>query len=94
LLSNTDDHRTPLLVSALRLSYFTVGWNGIAGASALVASIVAGSPALAAFALNALLDSSASLVLVWRFRTEQRDRLPPNVWNDGRTDGSQRRWWL
>ena len=65
MLSNTDDRRTPLLVSALRLSYFTIGWNGVAGASALVASIVASSPALAAFALNALLDSSASVVLVW-----------------------------
>ena len=75
MLSNTDDRRTPLLVSALRLSYFTIGWNGVAGVSALVASIVASSPALAAFALNALLDSSASVVLVWRFRTEQRD--PP-----------------
>lgn len=73
MLSNTDDRRTPLLVSALLLSYFTIGWNGVAGASALVASIVASSPALAAFALNALLDSSASVVLVWRFRTEQRN---------------------
>jgi divalent metal cation (Fe/Co/Zn/Cd) transporter len=73
LLSTPDDRRARLLKSALRLSYFTVAWNGIAGAAALVASVVASSPALAAFALNALLDSSASVVLVWRFRTEQRD---------------------
>jgi divalent metal cation (Fe/Co/Zn/Cd) transporter len=73
LLSTPDDHRARLLNSALRLSYFTVAWNGIAGAAALVAAVVASSPALAAFALNALLDSSASVVLVWRFRTEQRD---------------------
>ena len=33
------------------------------------------SLALAAFALNALLDSLASSVLVWRFRKEQRDPL-------------------
>ncbi len=65
--------RFPLLKSALRLSYFTVVWNGSTGAAALVAAVIAGSPALAAFALNALLDSSASIVLVWRFRTEQRD---------------------
>ena len=32
-----------------------------------------GSLALAAFALNALLDSSASVVLVWRFRKERVD---------------------
>jgi divalent metal cation (Fe/Co/Zn/Cd) transporter len=73
LLSTPDDRRARLLKSALRLSYFTVVWNGIAGAAALVAAVVASSPALAAFALNALLDSSASVVLVWRFRTEQRD---------------------
>ena len=45
----------------------------MAGVGALVAALVASSPALAAFALNALLDSSASVVLVWRFRTERRD---------------------
>jgi divalent metal cation (Fe/Co/Zn/Cd) transporter len=73
LLSNPDDRRTGLLTSALRLSYFTVTWNGIAGATALAAAVVASSPALAAFALSALLDSSASMVLVWRFRTERRD---------------------
>jgi divalent metal cation (Fe/Co/Zn/Cd) transporter len=65
--------RTRLLTSALQLSYFTIAWNGAAGASALVAAVIASSPALAAFALNALLDSSASAVLVWRFRTEQHD---------------------
>ena len=32
-----------------------------------------GSLALAGLALTALLDSSASVVLVWRFRTERRD---------------------
>lgn len=31
------------------------------------------SLAMAGFALNALLDSSASVVLVWRFRRERRD---------------------
>ena len=67
-----NDRRARLLKTALRLSYFTVAWNGIAGAAALVAAVLASSPALAAFALNALLDSSASVVLVWRFRTERR----------------------
>jgi divalent metal cation (Fe/Co/Zn/Cd) transporter len=73
LLSNPDDRRAPLLASALQVSYFTIAWNGVAGASALAAAIVANSPALAAFALNALLDSMASLILVWRFRTERGD---------------------
>jgi divalent metal cation (Fe/Co/Zn/Cd) transporter len=43
------------------------------GAAALVVSVLDGSLALAGFALNALLDSCASVVLVWRFRKEQRD---------------------
>jgi divalent metal cation (Fe/Co/Zn/Cd) transporter len=73
LLTNTDGSRARLLDSALALSYFTIVWNGTAGVSALAAAIVASSPALAAFALNALLDSAASLILVWRFRTERRD---------------------
>ena len=73
MLSNLDDRRARLLKTALSLSYFTVAWNGIAGAVALVAAVLASSPALAAFALNALLDSSASVVLVWRFRTERRN---------------------
>lgn len=73
MFSNPDDRRALLLVSALQLSYFTIAWNGVAGVSALAAAIIASSPALAAFALNALLDSSASLILVWRFRTERRD---------------------
>jgi divalent metal cation (Fe/Co/Zn/Cd) transporter len=73
LPSNRNGRRPRLLKSALRLSYFTVAWNGIAGGAALVAAVAASSPALAAFALNALLDSSASVVLVWRFRTEHRD---------------------
>ncbi len=35
--------------------------------------LTTGSLALAGFALNALLDSSASVVLVWRFRKERSD---------------------
>ena len=59
--------------SALRLSYFTIVWNGVVGATALVVGLTTGSLALAGFALNALLDSSASVVLVWRFRKERSD---------------------
>jgi divalent metal cation (Fe/Co/Zn/Cd) transporter len=39
----------------------------------LALALIAGSPATAGFALNALLDSSASVVLIWRFRREQND---------------------
>lgn len=65
--------RPALLASALRLSYFTIAWNGVVGTLALVVAFLDDSPALAGFALNALLDSSASVVLVWRFKRERRD---------------------
>jgi divalent metal cation (Fe/Co/Zn/Cd) transporter len=65
--------RASLLVSALRLSYFTIAWSGVVGTGALVVAFATASLALAGFALNALLDSSASVVLVWRFTREQRD---------------------
>ena len=65
--------RAALVASALHLSYFTIAWNGVVGAGAFVVSVFTGSLALAGFALGALLDSSASGVLVWRFRWERRD---------------------
>ena len=67
--------RASLLASALRLSFLTIGWNGAVGATALVVSVIDSSLALAGFALTALLDSSASMVLVWRFREELRDPI-------------------
>jgi len=68
-----DGERHSLLASALRVSYFTIVWNGVVGAAALLVGVTTGSLALAAFALNALLDSTASVVLVWRFRRERTD---------------------
>ena len=65
--------RSHLLVSALRLSFFTIAWNGVVGVAALIVSVIDGSLALGGFAFSALLDSSASAMLVWRFRKEQRD---------------------
>ena len=70
-LSSSD--RAELVVAALRLSYFTIAWNGAVGLAALVVSVIDGSLALAGLALTALLDSSASVVLVWRFRMERHD---------------------
>ena len=71
--SRSDLERHSRVGSALRLSYFTIVWNGVVGAIALVVGLTTGSLALAGFALNALLDSSASVVLVWRFRKERTD---------------------
>jgi divalent metal cation (Fe/Co/Zn/Cd) transporter len=65
--------RNSLLHSAVRLSYATIGWNGVVGASGLAFAVIAGSPATAGFALSALLDSSASVILISRFRRERSD---------------------
>ena len=75
-------------ISALRLSYFTIVWNGLVGAIALAVGLTTGSLALAAFALNALLDSSASVVLVWRFRKERDDPEAAEHFSAGRRHGS------
>jgi membrane protein implicated in regulation of membrane protease activity len=70
-----DVERPSLLASALRVSYFTIVWNGVVGAAALLVGVTIGSLALAAFALSALLDSTASVVLVWRFRRERSNSV-------------------
>ncbi len=65
--------RASLVAYAIRLSFLTIAWNAVVGVAALVSSIVSGSLALGGFALNMLIDTSASFVLVWRFTHESRD---------------------
>jgi divalent metal cation (Fe/Co/Zn/Cd) transporter len=59
--------------SALALSFATIAWNGLVGVAALAVAFGSGSLALAGFALNALVDSTASAVLVRRFRQEREN---------------------
>jgi divalent metal cation (Fe/Co/Zn/Cd) transporter len=61
------------LRSATVLSLLSVGWNTIVGIAAIVSALLTHSAALAAFGLNAAVDSVASVVLIWRFRIEGRD---------------------
>lgn len=56
---------------AARLCALTVGWNTIVGGAAVATAISSGSLSLIGFGINAVVDSSASAVLIWRFRTEQ-----------------------
>ncbi len=65
--------RAELVSYAIRLSYVTIGWNALVGAATLVSALLANSLSLGGFALNMLLDTSASAVLVWRFKKEERD---------------------
>jgi divalent metal cation (Fe/Co/Zn/Cd) transporter len=47
-----------------------VGWNTIVGGTAVATAVSTGSLSLIGFGINAVVDSSASAVLVWRFRAE------------------------
>jgi divalent metal cation (Fe/Co/Zn/Cd) transporter len=62
---------TSELRRAARLCALTVGWNLIVGGTAVATAVSIGSLALIGFGINAVVDSSASAVLVWRFRAEE-----------------------
>jgi cation diffusion facilitator family transporter len=56
---------------ALRLEYFTVGWNTLEGAIALTAGILAGSIALVGFGLDSYIEVASGAVLIWRLRKHE-----------------------
>ena len=57
---------------ALRLEYFTVGWNLVEAVLAIVAAGAASSVALLGFGLDSVVESLSAAVLIWRLRAEQR----------------------
>ena len=61
------DERT-LNRRALRLSYFTVGYNVVEGLASVAAGAVAGSVALVGFGLDSFVESLSGGVMIWRFR--------------------------
>jgi divalent metal cation (Fe/Co/Zn/Cd) transporter len=62
--------RHVLLKRAIALSLVSVVWNGIAGTAAVVFAFLSGSLALAGFGFDAVIDSAASVALIWRFTVE------------------------
>ena len=66
------DTRTTDLSRAIRLSVLSIAWSGVAGSIAVYAALVSGSLSLLGFGADAVIDSVASVVLVWRFRVEAR----------------------
>jgi divalent metal cation (Fe/Co/Zn/Cd) transporter len=73
ITKETKTRRT-LLQRGLRLEYLSLGWNGIAGTTAVVIGLSTASVALLGFGLDVAIDSLASLLLVWRFWQEVRGR--------------------
>ena len=60
------------LQRALRLSVISIVWSGVAGTIAVYAALVSGSLSLLGFGADAVIDSVASIVLLWRFTVEAR----------------------
>lgn len=73
-MNSSDATRTVLIGVGIRLLWITIGLNAAAGGTAVVVGLLSGSPALGGFGVNAAIDTAVSSVLVWRFRTERRDR--------------------
>jgi divalent metal cation (Fe/Co/Zn/Cd) transporter len=57
---------------ALSLSTLSILWSGIAGSIAIYAALASRSLSLLGFGVDAVIDSMASAVLVWRFLVESR----------------------
>lgn len=72
---------TTLHRKALRLSYFTIGYNVVECILALIAGALAGSIALVGFGLDSLVESLSGGVMIWRFSrheglsAEEEERL-------------------
>jgi divalent metal cation (Fe/Co/Zn/Cd) transporter len=61
-----------------RLEYFTIGWNVIEAAVAIISGIGAGSAALIGFGFDSAIESSSGAALLWRLQEgeqgEKRER--------------------
>lgn len=66
-----------LLRRGLRLEYATLGWNVIGLGVLAAAAIQAGSPALAGFGLDSLIEIFASVVVVWQLKGAHKEREAP-----------------
>src|SRR5438034_6146701 len=68
------DHHAAALRRAERLSGATVLWNLTVGGAAVATAVATGSLSLVGFGVNAVVDSSVSSLLVWRFRAAASGR--------------------
>ncbi|MGB9074924.1 MAG: cation transporter [Terriglobales bacterium] len=63
--------RAAAIHRGLNLEYFTVAWNLLEAAVALVSGAVAGSIALIGFGLDSLIEVSSGGVLLWRLHSDR-----------------------
>jgi divalent metal cation (Fe/Co/Zn/Cd) transporter len=69
--------RAGLLHKAVRLEWFTVGWNAVEAGVAILAGWMAGSIALVGFGLDSVIESLSGLVLLGRLSWERREMDRP-----------------
>ena len=62
--------RHALLQRALRLSLLSIALGALFGGTAVIVGLATDSLSLLGFGIDAAIDSVASVILVWRFRTE------------------------
>jgi len=60
---------------ALRLEYFTIGWNVLEAIVAIGAGVVAGSVALVGFGVDSGIEVISAVGLWWRLRTAGPDAM-------------------
>src|ERR1700676_1430830 len=62
--------RPAAVLRGRRLEYFTVVWNTLEGAVAVVAGIVAGSISLVDFGIDSFIEVTSGSVLLWRMAVD------------------------
>jgi cation diffusion facilitator family transporter len=67
------ERRVALHGRALRLEYFTIGWNIIEAFVAIGAGVIAGSVALVGFGVDSGIEVISAIGLLWRLRTAGPD---------------------
>jgi cation diffusion facilitator family transporter len=68
-MNNTKDE---LHSKALRLSYFTVGYNIIECILSIISGFIAGSTALLGYGSDSLVESLSGTIMIWRFRKHKK----------------------
>ena len=66
-----ESTRPEAIGRALRLEYYTVGWNLIEGVVAVTAALLAGSVAILGFGIDSFVECASAAVMIWRLRAER-----------------------
>src|ERR1700745_1663657 len=62
--------RTAVVRHGRRLEYFTIGWNALEGAVAVIAGWLAGSVSLVGFGIDSFIEVTSGSVLLWRMSVD------------------------